>query len=76
MSETVKKTAKPKAPAKPRKTAVKKTVNGSAKVTEMPASYEQVAVLAHSFFIQRGQLHGYDAEDWFRAEQELRAKAS
>jgi Protein of unknown function (DUF2934) len=82
MSETVKKTAKPKAPTKPRKTAAKKTAdgaaNGSSKVTEMPiiVSYEQVAVLAHSFYLERGQLHGFDAEDWFRAEQALRAKAS
>jgi hypothetical protein len=80
MSETVKKTAKPKAPAKPRKTAAKKTANGAAngaaKVTEMPLVYEQVAVLAHSFWVERGHQHGNDAEDWFRAEQALRSKAS
>ena len=79
MAETVKKaTAKPKAPAKPRKTAAKKTAaNGVASnVTEMPLSHDQVARLAHQLWIERGHQHGYDAEDWFRAEQMLRSKAS
>jgi hypothetical protein len=78
MSETVKKTAaKPKAPAKPRKTAAKKTANGApSNVTEMPVSREKVAELAHKLWIERGHKHGYDAEDWFRAEQMLNHKAS
>ncbi len=81
MAETVNKAgAKPKAPAKPRKTATKKTVTNDAptNVTQMPmpVSHEQVAVLAHQFWIERGHQHGFDAEDWFRAEQVLRAKAS
>lgn len=82
MAETVKKTAtKPKAAAKPRKTAA--TTNGAngapSNVTEMPvspASFDQVARLAHQLWIERGHQHGYDAEDWFRAEQMLRSKAS
>jgi hypothetical protein len=78
MAETVKKTTKPKAPAKPRKTATKKAAtNGAASnVTEMPLSHEQVAAVAHQLWIERGHQHGYDAEDWFRAEQMLRSKAS
>jgi hypothetical protein len=79
MAEIVKKaSAKPKAPAKPRKTAAKKSANGApSNVTEMPVvSHEQVAMLAHQFWIERGHQHGSDAEDWFRAEQMLRAKAS
>ncbi|MGB6744154.1 MAG: DUF2934 domain-containing protein [Terracidiphilus sp.] len=79
MAETVKKaTTKPKAPAKPRKTAASKNgANGAhSNVTEMPLSYEQVAMLAHRFWIERGHQHGNDAEDWFRAEQALRSKAS
>jgi cytochrome c len=83
MAETVKKTsAKPKAPAKPGKTAAsKKGVNGvngaSTNVTEMPAvSYDQVAMLAHQLWMERGHEHGSDADDWFRAEQMLRSKAS
>jgi len=81
MTEPVKKAAK--APAKPRKTTIKKTANGStngsAKVTEMPmptVPAEQVAILAHSYFEQRGGQHGHHMEDWYRAEQELRGKAS
>jgi hypothetical protein len=79
MAETVKKAAtKPKAPAKSRKTAATKNgANGApSNVTEMPFSYDQVARLAHQLWIERGHQHGYDAEDWFRAEQMLRNKAS
>jgi len=61
--------------AKPRKTAAKK-----AKVVVMAApaavSQEQVAQLAHRFWFERGCQHGHHEEDWFRAEQELRGKAS
>jgi hypothetical protein len=97
VEETVKKA---KAPAKPRKSAAKKTAvpsnvtemvvpaNGAAlsatsngathaTVTAIKASHEQVAVLAHRFWAERGYRHGHDAEDWFRAEHELlRGKAS
>jgi hypothetical protein len=68
MAETVKKAA---APRKPRKAAPSKK-----NVTTISASYEQVAELAHRFWAERGGEHGHDAEDWFRAEQELRGKAS
>jgi hypothetical protein len=80
MSETVKKTTtKAKAPAKPRKAATKKSTNGTvSNVTEMPmpVSYEQVASLAHQLWIESGHQHGNDADNWFRAEQMLRSKAS
>ena len=93
MEETAKKA---KAPAKPRKSAAKKTTpsnvtemaapvkgaalsNGAAHaaISASKASHEQVAVLAHRYWAERGYRHGHDAEDWFRAEQELlRGKAS
>jgi hypothetical protein len=78
MEEIVKKA---KAPAKPRKSAAKKTTtpeNGAvlSNVTEMKLSHEQVAQLAHRYWAERGRQHGHDAEDWFRAEQELRGLAS
>jgi hypothetical protein len=84
MTDAVKKTtkktttatkAKAKAPAKPRiNTAV---TNGAASnVTEIGISHEQIAMLAHRYWTERGERHGYDADDWFRAEQELRGKAS
>ena len=56
--------------------------NGAAKnglplnVTEMKLSREQVAQLAHRFWAERGHQHGHHEEDWYRAEQELRGKAS
>jgi hypothetical protein len=81
MAETVKKaSSKPKAPAKPRKTAA--TANGApSNVTQMKAPRErvaddQVAQLAHRFWAERGHQHGHHEEDWYRAEQELRGKAS
>ena len=41
-----------------------------------PVSHEQVAELAHRFWNERGRTHGHDAEDWYRAEELLRGKAS
>jgi hypothetical protein len=79
MAETVKKaSAKPKAAAKPRKTASKKAAENGApsNVTEIRFSYEQVAQLAHRYWAERGHRDGHHLDDWFRAEQELRSKAS
>jgi hypothetical protein len=76
MAKTTKKpAAAPEAAAKPRKTAAKKTVV-LAKVTPISVSHETVAELAHRLWTERGGVHGHDADDWFRAEQELRGKAS
>jgi F0F1-type ATP synthase epsilon subunit len=67
--------------AKPPKTAAKKT-NGAAAETVavngniIQISREEVAMLAHSYWQRRGFKHGHHEEDWFRAEQELRHKAS
>ncbi len=63
-AETVAKTAAPK----------KKTTKSN--VTQMTASREEIARLAHRFWAERGHQHGHHEEDWFRAEQELRGKAS
>jgi hypothetical protein len=78
MAETIKKA---KAPAKPKKTAAKKAATkkteaatGIAIVKEV--SQEEVALLAHRFWAERGYQHGRHVDDWFRAEQELRGKAS
>ncbi len=73
MQETVKKTT---TQSKPRKAAAKK---GSAtNVQTMPSvpSHDQVAELARRYWAERGYQDGHSEEDWFRAEQELRAKAS
>jgi hypothetical protein len=76
MAKSVKKSgAAPKAAAKPRKPAAKKTV-ASAKTNGKSISHDQVAQLAHRFFIERGHTHGHHEEDWFRAEQALRSMAS
>ena len=48
----------------------------TSKVTTIGVSHEEIARLAHKFWAERGRQHGHDAEDWLRAEQELRGKAS
>ena len=83
MAETVK---KPKAAAKPRKTASKKkadpvtadpvTNNHHGEATERSVSHADIANLAHTYWKERGHKHGHHEEDWLRAEQELRGKAS
>ena len=72
--------------AKPRKPAASKKATPS-NVTEITVAREQttvtrevpqeeIAVLAHQLWNERGRQHGRDAEDWLRAEEQLRGKAS
>jgi hypothetical protein len=35
-------------------------------------SGEEIARQAHELYVQRGDEHGKDVEDWVRAEEELR----
>lgn len=35
---------------------------------------EQIRFRAYELFVERGQLHGFDQEDWARAEAEILAK--
>jgi hypothetical protein len=71
--------AKPVEPAE-RKPAQKKSVAkkpvASANGKSGSITHDQVALLAHRFWIERGRGHGRHEEDWFRAERELHAKAS
>jgi hypothetical protein len=76
--------AKVEAKAEPKKVATTAPVEpialvAAAKVhAPAPAqiSHEEVARVAHRFWAERGHRHGSHIEDWFRAEQELRSKAS
>ena len=73
---------------KPRKTAAKKkAADAPSNVTSITATREQItvnreiskdeiALLAHKLWNERGRQHGKDADDWFRAEELLRGKAS
>ena len=73
---------------KPRKTAAKKkAAEIPSNVTEITVSREkltinreipreEIAQLAHQLWNERGRQHGRDAEDWLRAEELLRGKAS
>jgi len=73
MAETIKKA---KAPSKPKKAAAKKAEAPTGIAIVRPVSQQEVAVLAHRFWAERGYRHGQHVDDWFRAEQELRGKAS
>lgn len=73
---------KSKSTAKPRKAPTQKASiltmesNGSRSSAAKPFPHDEVARLAHRYWAERGRQHGHDVEDWFRAEQELRARAS
>jgi hypothetical protein len=45
-------------------------------LTQAQISHDQIAQLAHRFWSERGGRHGYHLEDWYRAERDLRSKAS
>ena len=37
---------------------------------------DAIARRAHELFVERGGVHGYDQDDWLRAEAEIRTQAS
>jgi len=74
MAETTKK-AKATTP-KPKKAVAEKAEAVTGIAIVKPVSKEEVAALAHRFWAERGYQHGQHVADWFRAEQELRNKAS
>ncbi len=43
--------------------------------TTREVSEEEIAKLAHSYWVERGYAHGHSNADWLRAEQELNASA-
>ena len=64
------------AAAKPKKATG--NANGAAAEAQpsQHVSHEEIARLAHHFYTQRGHQHGKHEDDWYRAEQELRKRAS
>ena len=80
MEETIEKVKKAKAPAKPRAIAAKKTTakkqTVAEKVTATTPTHEEIALLALQYWAERGRAEGQAEQDWLRAEQELRGKAS
>ena len=88
MAETVKKSKSPAKNPKPAEAKVasatpkapkaksKKAPEATNKIHLLPTTHEQIAQLAHKYWADRGQQDGHAEEDWLRAEQELRGKAS
>ena len=55
----------------PKNQAVAKN-NGSRAVASLPDPSGEVARLAYQFYLDRGCQHGYDQEDWLKAEAAIR----
>ena len=51
-----------------------RVAKSSAKPVEV--SREEIERLAHQYWVERGRPHGSHEQDWYRAEQELRKRAS
>ena len=66
MSETLKKTTAP------RKTAAKKKTMTPAEPSNVRPTHQDVELLAYQLWANRGHHHGDDAQDWLRAEEQLR----
>ena len=66
MSET------PKKKTAPRKTAAKKKTVLPAESSLVPPTHREVELLAYQLWVDRGRPHGDDAQDWLRAEEQLR----
>jgi hypothetical protein len=75
MAEKAKKakaTAKPRTSAAPaKKTTAKKATVGKPPAAKTP-THEEIARLAHRYFVERGGKNGADRQDWLRAERELK----
>lgn len=89
MAENGKKTKTAAAPRKPRATKARaeEPTNGApdgsgterlAKAAPGPrtVSQDQIRELAHKYWVERGRPDGGHEQDWYRAEHELRGKAS
>ncbi len=74
-----------KAGAKKARTSKTTSPNGSQTATAVTASaqpinitdlQEQIRRRAYELYEQRGRQHGFDAEDWFQAESEMRSRTA
>ena len=64
-----------RAPGAPR-TRRSKTVTAAASPVPTSASPQAIALRAYELFEARNRQHGYDLEDWLRAETELLSPAA
>ncbi|MBV9613367.1 MAG: DUF2934 domain-containing protein [Acidobacteriaceae bacterium] len=48
--------------------------NAGLRSSEISPSHEEIAKLAHSYWVSRGHTHGSQEEDWLRAEHELKSR--
>ena len=64
-----KKTSKKSSPVETAKSAIV-TERNSEQISNRQA-YEEISLRAYQHWLARGGTHGYDHEDWFKAEKEL-----
>jgi hypothetical protein len=70
MKITGRKTVKGEKTSAPKKATSKV---GSATVAKAAPSHEEIAKRSYELFLERGGEHGHDADDWARAEAELKS---
>ena len=44
------------------------------KIEHGPDHHMQISELAYKYFVDRGGKHGFDREDWLKAEQQIKGK--
>lgn len=76
MAESVKKSTTKSTAPKTRKAPAQKAASNVESIQKSGPTHDQVAELARKYWAERGYKDGHHEEDWFRAEQELRGKAS
>ena len=68
------KAASPKRHSKAIPTTEASVAAAPVQAAERSFDSREIAELAYSYFVARGYQHGSQAEDWFRAERELRQR--
>lgn len=65
---------KPTAPKAARPVLVKRAVVVMPAAETLVLAHAEIAQLAYSYWLERGCQHGFDRQDWVRAERELLAR--
>lgn len=73
-SKTATKAVSKAVPAKATRTTSSKTT--ATKSGFITIAHDEIAKLAYRYYVERGYQHGFDTQDWKKAEAELRSKAA
>jgi Protein of unknown function (DUF2934) len=59
---------------KPQKNVIPNRTPTDQAVVPYEPSFEEIQLRAYETYVQRGRIHGFDLEDWLRAEKELKQR--